>query len=445
MRPHRELAVDLYRVCAVALIAMGHWLAASVTYRHGGFVRENPLAELPWTQWLTWIFQVVPVFFLVAGYAGAASWTRRTDTSFGDWLGKRYRSVLGPTTAYVLVVLTAVAIAILAHAGQSVLSISGWAVAMHLWFVPVYLVVVALTPFAVAMHRRCGLLAPLALSLGVTLVDAVSVSGWLPAVGQVNNVLCWLAMFQVGIAWFFGALNGGRAVLLAAAGCAVAAAALGFGPYPVSLIGVPGQVVQNSAPPSVVMLAAGLTQAGVLIAIAPAVTRWLRNSVLRRPLAAANQRVMLVYLWHMIAVVLIAVVAYPAGFFPQPTLGTGAWWLSRLLWVAALIAVTVVVLWLVGSVRGFLADDLLSVPVALSRRYAGPVLLVGSAAASAALWYFSLRGFAPMGHFQAATALLYVGGIAVAALRPSGHGDSCRVRGAIGPYLSGRTENTVER
>src|SRR5512142_1758387 len=91
--PPRELSVDLYRVGAVVLIVIGHWLAASVAYRHGSFVRENPLVELPWTQWLTWIFQTVPLLFLVAGYAGAASWTRHTGMSFTDWIGKRLRSV----------------------------------------------------------------------------------------------------------------------------------------------------------------------------------------------------------------------------------------------------------------------------------------------------------------------------------------------------------------
>lgn len=38
--------MDLYRVAAVALVVAGHWLAASVAFRDGHFVRENPLVEL---------------------------------------------------------------------------------------------------------------------------------------------------------------------------------------------------------------------------------------------------------------------------------------------------------------------------------------------------------------------------------------------------------------
>ena len=79
-RPARDLAVDFYRFSGVVLIVLGHWLAGSVTYHDGQFGRQNPLVDLPWTQWLTWPFQAVPTFFLVAGYAGAVSWTHRRET-----------------------------------------------------------------------------------------------------------------------------------------------------------------------------------------------------------------------------------------------------------------------------------------------------------------------------------------------------------------------------
>src|SRR6185437_58156 len=102
--PSRNLAVDYSRVSGVVLIVLGHWLAGSVTYHDGRFGRQNPLVDLPWTQWLTWPFQAVPVFFLVAGYAGAISWTRRYKgdaESRQDWLRRRLARVLGPTAVYV--------------------------------------------------------------------------------------------------------------------------------------------------------------------------------------------------------------------------------------------------------------------------------------------------------------------------------------------------------
>ncbi|HYY02131.1 MAG TPA: acyltransferase family protein, partial [Mycobacterium sp.] len=103
--PVRNHAVDFYRVSGVVLIVLGHWLAGSVTYHDGSFGRQNPLVDQPWTQWLTWIFQAVPTFFVVAGYATAVSWTRRrTDAGLSRqaWVRRRVARVLGPCAVYVV-------------------------------------------------------------------------------------------------------------------------------------------------------------------------------------------------------------------------------------------------------------------------------------------------------------------------------------------------------
>ena len=34
------------------------------------------VSALPWTQWLTLFFQVMPLIFLAGGYANAGSWAR---------------------------------------------------------------------------------------------------------------------------------------------------------------------------------------------------------------------------------------------------------------------------------------------------------------------------------------------------------------------------------
>lgn len=94
---------------------------------------------------------------LVAGYAGAVSWTHRRDTagvSRRTWLQHRLARVLGPTAAYAILVSVAVVVLGVCGVAGSVLEYAGWAVAMHLWFLAVYLVVVSLTPVAIAAHRR---------------------------------------------------------------------------------------------------------------------------------------------------------------------------------------------------------------------------------------------------------------------------------------------------
>ncbi|MEV5750800.1 hypothetical protein AB0L00_23500 [Actinoallomurus sp. NPDC052308] len=53
----------------------GHWLATSITYHGGRLGGQDVMARLPWTEWLSLPFHVMPIFFLAGGFANAASWT----------------------------------------------------------------------------------------------------------------------------------------------------------------------------------------------------------------------------------------------------------------------------------------------------------------------------------------------------------------------------------
>jgi Acyltransferase family len=426
MRPARDLAVDFYRVSGVVLIVLGHWLAGSVTYHDGYFGRQNPLVDQPWTQWLTWPFQAVPTFFLVAGYAGAVSWTHRRDidgVSRQTWLRHRLARVLGPTTVYVGLVSAVVVVVGLRHVAGSTLEYAGWAVAMHLWFLAVYLVVVSLTPAALAAQRRWGLLVPAVLAVGVVVVDAVGLGGHLPHLRVLNYLLCWGALYQLGIAWHDGALAGRKPVLLAVGSAVALALLILLGPYPVSMIGVPGQTVQNTDPPSTAMLAFACAQAGLVIALAPALNRALRAGFVQRMLTRANGNVMALYLWHMIPVVIVAIVGYPAGLLPQPIEGTAEWWLARLEWVVILSLVTAVEMVLLSWGRGFFAAPLAMIGTPLTERWAEPVMLAGTAMAAYGLAFIAAEGFAPSGHFPWLTGLIFAAGVLLVASSPAKVGE----------------------
>jgi surface polysaccharide O-acyltransferase-like enzyme len=420
-RPARELSADLYRVLAVLIVVIGHWLVSVVTYRDGGFGNDYPLAVLPWTRWLTLIFQVVPVFFLVGGYASAASWTRWTADGgrrSSDWVRERVGAILGPTTAYVALVLCVVAVLSSIGVGGSPLSFGGWAVAMHLWFVPVYLVVLALTPVAMAAHRRWGLVVPGVLAVAVAAVDAAVRVGHLPDIGSVNYVLCWAAVYQLGICWRGRALGGTRAVLLAVVAALVVAALLALRWYPISMVGAPGAGAQNNFPPNVALLAFATAQAGLLVAAAPAVTRRLRRSRWVRPLAAANRNVMALYLWQMVPVVIVALIGYPTGLLPQPATATGPWWVFRLVWLLILAAVTAVELALLWLARSVFDRSLPAVAAPLPGWCVPPLLAVGVGIVAYVLSRVAVDGFAPGGSFPALLAVLYLAGIGLLILLP---------------------------
>ncbi len=421
-RPVRNLAVDFYRVSGVVLIVLGHWLAGSVTYHDGSFGRQNPLVDQPWTQWLTWPLQAVPTFFLVAGYAGAVSWTHRRDTdgvSRQTWLRHRLARVLGPTAVYVALVSVVVVVLGVYGVAGSVLEYAGWAVAMHLWFLAVYLVVVSLTPIAIAAQRRWGLLVPAVLTVGVVAVDAAIIGGHLRYLGSVNYLLCWGALYQLGIAWHGGLLAGRRPMLLAAGSATALALLIWLGPYPVSMIGVPGQTVDNTTPPTVALVAFGCAQAGLVVTVAPALNRALHAAPVQRVLSVANTNVMALYLWHMIPVVIVAIIGYPNGLLPQPIEGTTDWWLARLEWVVILGLVTASEMVLLWWGRRVFAAPLPMLGIPLAERWAEPVMLAGAGMAAYGLAFLAADGFAPDGHYPWVVALIFAAGALLVTFGPT--------------------------
>jgi hypothetical protein len=193
---------------------------------------------------------------------------------------------------------------------------------------------------------------------------------------------------------------------------------LWLGPYPVSMIGVPGQAMQNTEPPSLAMLAFGCAQAGLVISLAPTLNRALRGRAVQRLLARANSNVMALYLWHMIPVVIVAIVGYPVGLLPQPVEGSAEWWLVRLEWALVLSLVTAVELTLLWWGRSIFAAPLPSLS-ACRGRWAEPITLAGAALTAFGLAYLAAAGFAPYGSFAWPAAATFAVGVLLVAVAPS--------------------------
>jgi hypothetical protein len=126
----------------------------------GGLLDElsglDAIRYISWAGWVTLGFQVMPVFFLVGGYVHATSWTRRHGRGgdWAEWVREHAMGLLWPTTVYVAAAIIAVAGARMTGAGTAELAQAGWLVALQLWFLPVYLLLIALTPAMLAAHRR---------------------------------------------------------------------------------------------------------------------------------------------------------------------------------------------------------------------------------------------------------------------------------------------------
>jgi fucose 4-O-acetylase-like acetyltransferase len=347
----RNRAVDLLRAVAIVLVVVGHWLAVVITAQGDQVRGSSALALLAWTHPLSWLFQVMPVFFLVGGYANAASLTahQRRGGDTGGWLFGRAVRLLRPT-AVLLAVLVAVAV-LARHLGADprIVASAVWLALLPAWFLVVYLAVVLLAPVTVRAQRRGGPVALVALVLAVVAVDALRFGAGLPLVGEANYLLAWLAAHQAGVAWRDGVLPQGRSVpgvALLLGGAAAVVLLTVPGPYPVSMVAVPGEPVSNTGPPTAALLALAAAQTGAVLLAAPALDRWLRRSSAWPPVVALNARVMTVYLWHMAAVVPAAGLLLVTGLLPGPPAGSAAWFALRVPWLlvlALLLAVPVLV------------------------------------------------------------------------------------------------------
>jgi hypothetical protein len=194
---------------------------------------------------------------------------------------------------------------------------------------------------------------------------------------------------------------------------------VGVGPFPVSMISVTGQTVQNSSPPSVAMLALGCLETGVAIALGPALNRALQGRQARQILSVANTNVMALYLWHMVPVVVVAAALYPAGLMPQPAENSLAWWAVRLLWLAILAVVTTVEMMTLYRLRGFFAAPLPAIRVPGRPGLTEVTMFVGVAMTAYGIAFVSARGFAPGGHFPLPAMLIFAAGAVLVALTPA--------------------------
>ncbi|MEU8795834.1 acyltransferase [Streptomyces sp. NPDC048643] len=397
----RDRYVDFLRAWAIVLVVLGHWvITALVRSPDGGITAPELLATLPWTQWLTLGFQIMPLFFLAGGHAAGGSWARArlAGGTAAGWVGGRALRLLLPAGAYSALVLCAVGICSVVGVDPGTLALVGWAMAMQFWFLPVYLLLSALTPALHSLHRRWGLCVPAAMAAVALVADALVVTAHTPYVGLINYVLVWGVAYQLGFCWHDGLLTGRRVMAPAMAGCgAVAFAALiAFGPFPVSLILVTGQDPGNTNPPSAAMLAWVVAQTGLCLVAAPAVRRLLaRERVWHvvRPVGGAS---MTLYLWHMLPVLVVAAAFYLTGLAPEPALGSASWWALRVPWLLVLCTVLVgVVVALRPLERGLALLHERTRPTAVPGR---PWFLwLGVATTVLALSRFAVRGFAPDG------------------------------------------------
>ncbi|MFB6826640.1 acyltransferase [Streptomyces virginiae] len=366
----RDRYVDLLRVASLGTVIAGHWLMAAVS----GDGIGNLLALVPALQVLTWGLQIMPVFFFVGGFSHALSYrslARRTDGPvYAAFLRARLQRLLRPTLVFVLVwAAVALTVQLAGHGGGTLTGAALRLVTQPLWFIGIYLAMVAFTPPLLKLHERHGWAAFAALAGAAALVDVLRFALGVPYVEFLNFAFVWLAVHQLGFLRADGRIR--RPALLAAAGLACAALLVAYGPYPLSMVGMPGEKVSNMAPPTLALLCHGLWLVGAVQLAARPATAWLRRPRVWRGVVAANGLAMTAFLWHLTAMLGVYAAQLALGL-DLPVPATAAWWAQvpvRMLAAAALTGVLVVLFRRFETPRP-------SAP-APARRTGGPVAALG--------------------------------------------------------------------
>ncbi|MET9094126.1 acyltransferase [Streptomyces cyaneofuscatus] len=402
----RDRYVDLLRVASLGAVVLGHWMMAAVTPDGVG----NLLAVVPALQPLTWLLQVMPVFFFVGGFAHALSYRSllrkrpegSTDSVYAAFLRARLQRLLRPTMVFVLVWGAAALLIQLLGGGGGLTGVTLRLVTQPLWFIGIYLAMVAFTPPLLRLHERYGWGAFAGLAGAAAAVDVLRFAAGVPYVEFLNFAFVWLAVHQLGFLRADGRLGAGpalsalrRPALLAGGGLITAVALVAAGPYPLSMVGMPGEKVSNMAPPTLALLCHGLWLVGAVELLRAPAARLLARPRAWRTVVAANGVAMTAFLWHLTAMLGVygAMLALDV---PLPEPATAAWWAQTPLRLAVAAALTAV---LVAAFRTFERPA----PTAAVQGHA-PLAALGATLTLLGVLGLSMVGFA--GLLEGRTALL---------------------------------------
>lgn len=352
----RDRYVDFLRAFSILTVVCGHWLIAIFVWEDQRISVDSAVGLQRGLWMATWVLQVMPVFFFVGGFANAVAGdsARRRGLAYPAFLRRRLDRLLRPTALFLAVWTVVEVILHLTDTGAPGIIRGTFLPFGPLWFLGVYMVVAALSPLMLGLHRRFGARVPLTLGLAVAAIDAIRFGSDLKGIGWANLLLVWLAVHQAGFFYADGRLlaAGRRAWWgMVAVGLAVLAVLTNLVTftgdlwYPRSMVGVDIEPVSNMSPPSLAILALAVWQVGAAMLLRRRVSAWLGRSRPWTWVVAVNSMIMTLFLWHLSAMVGALLALRPLGFGEETTT-SARWWLERPLWLMASALVLLPLLWL---------------------------------------------------------------------------------------------------
>ncbi|UXM90739.1 acyltransferase family protein [Paenarthrobacter sp. JL.01a] len=329
----RDLVVDVIRVACMFAVVAVHLLMMGISVDDSGIGVDNPLTSLSWFAQGTWFGQVMPLFFVVGGFASLTSWRslRRKGGDAGDYLRNRVLRLVRPTVALYAFLTVALWSATAAGVPGDLLAVIAAGAGVQLWFLAAYLICQAMVPTMAKLHEAAPYRTIGALAAGAVVVDVFRLglehNSWgfdSNPIGLLNMVFVWGLLQQLGFFYADGFFDRFARwhLVLAAAGCYASLVLLTHsGPYPVDML-----TSQN--PPMFPLILVGLAHVLLVKAFYPVLQRCVQLGWVQKVMFVVGSRAMTIYLWHLPLIIAMFGIALLLRLpFPEPA--SAEWWLSR--------------------------------------------------------------------------------------------------------------------
>jgi fucose 4-O-acetylase-like acetyltransferase len=367
----RDRYADFLRAASILVVVVGHWMIGVIWWQDGIIRDTSAIGVTSWLWLATWFLQVMPVFFFVGGFSNLVAYDafRKRGESTWSFVRSRVDRLLAPSLVFLGVWVVVQVGLHLADVGAPA-GITLWDHTRllrgvrppgatipfgPLWFLVVYLVVVAISPWTIRLHRRFGLWVPAAMVIGAVAVDVAAFGFGLHRLRWLNVVFVLLLPHQLGHFYGDGRMRRWpRWALWAMAGAGLGALLVLTNPplfqwlggpkrfgwfptigyYPKSLLGTDIEPISNAYPPTLPFLAMAFWSIGMVMLLRGPLTRWLQRPRPWKATIVVNRVIMTLFLWHMTAYLLAILALWPLGFGHEHD-STARWWAERPLWVAA--------------------------------------------------------------------------------------------------------------
>ncbi len=321
--PTRDRAIDVARLGALVMVMFGHCALLLATIDASGVRIGNLLGEIPAIQPLTWVVQVMPLFFLAGGAAGAYGW--HAGTPWGTWLFTRAQRLCRPVFWYLAAWSVGLLVVRMTLGAESADRLGGECVAL-LWFLGVYLVVLAFVPGLTRLRSGRAVAVLLAVLLAAAaVVDHVRFAVGAPEAGGLNFIIVWLIPVLIGVAYARKLISPRAALAVAAVAFTAAVALVLVGTYEVSLVVTGVERISNTAPPTLLLALHCTWMSGLFVAAAGPIGRWAQRPGVWRVVAVGNGGAMTLYLWHIPAIAIAAFLLHAIGFDAYDVHAPGFW------------------------------------------------------------------------------------------------------------------------